>query len=142
LLGLVLAGCTFSEHPEPPLILPPSESIVAISISDARARAGAAESKETRDRGTIRAYMDRLAALNRGWHSPPDTFPGSGLTVSLVDSQGKAAVVTWIGENWLGGREFEPADGGKRLIEISPAEHARLLSVLGLPPDPPSRHPA
>jgi hypothetical protein len=148
LLGLLLASCTLSEHSEPPLTLPSSDAIVALSVKDGRARIQHPESTEApkpteiHDHGTIHAYMDRLAALNHGWYSPPDTFPSLQITVALVNAKGETVVATWLDSGLLGGREFEPADGGARLIRISPAEYARLLAVLGLPPDPPSRPPA
>jgi len=135
-LGFALAGCRLSEHPAPPLTLPACDGVAALSVRDARARTGHSEPTEIRDRGVLCAYVDRLVALNHGWFTPRDTFPSPQITVALVDTRGKTVVVTWIGEDWLGGRELEPADGGSRLIRISPAERARLLSLLGLPREP------
>jgi hypothetical protein len=134
-LSLALVGC-LSEHPAPPLTLPPCDGIVALNILDARARTGHHESTEIRNRGTLCAYIDRLAALNHGWFTPRDTFPSLGITVALLNARGKTVVVTWIDRGMLGGREFEPADGGQRLIRLSPVEYARILSLLGLSQEP------
>jgi len=84
-----------------------------------------------KDRAVIERFLAFLTRHNDRWRQPWDTFPTPQWTIRL-ETKDQLALVLWVGPTWLGGRAGTAGAPANQLRDLSRAEYAEMLKILGL----------
>lgn len=117
---------------DPGLTIPEAGKVGSFSVVRVSGPGAPQHLRQEKNEERVAALVRFVGSPQRDWHTPLERIPPADYTITLESWSGQPAVVLFVGDGWLGGRETGQVLVGGRLSDLSVGEREELLGLAGV----------